>query len=128
MSFWKHIFGGKPTTTGQPTTDPVAAKPSKREPVRGEIKYVLLVTSLPEEPSMPHMCSFIQDTLPELKNGDAKIGLVWKTDPIDSINVPALAVEAFGSHVGDESQFSYRTIGVKLQQGHAKILVIYEKA
>ena len=126
MSFWKTLFGGKKTPTKTATDRANHAIQSKREPKRGDIKFVLLVTSLPEEPSMPHMCSFVQDSLPELKNGDAKIGFVWRTDPIDSIDVPGLAVEAFGSKVADPSTYIYRTIVSKLPTGHAKTLVIYE--
>lgn len=128
MSIWQKLFGTKATLPSSACGGRNEAIPTQREPVKGNIKYVLLVTSLPEEPSMPHMCSFIQDALPELKDGDTKIGFVWKTDPIDSINVPALAVQAFGPHVSDEAKYIYRTIGVKLQQGHAKILVIYTRA
>lgn len=106
MNFWKKLFGGSG---------------------RGDIKYVLLVASLPEEPLMAHMSSFLFESLPELKQADAKIGFVWKTDPIDSIDMHGLAVNAFGSEVANENRYIYRTIGYKLSSGHAKVLVIYEK-
>ena len=93
----------------------------------GDIKFVLLVASLPEEPSASHMSSFLFETLPELKTVDAKIGFLWVTDPIDSVDMYTEAEKAFGSIVSDESKYTYRTMGYQLASGHSKILVFYEK-
>jgi hypothetical protein len=127
MSFWKKVFGSEKSGGADAPARRGGNQHSDGDPCRGEIKFALLVASLPEEPSMPHMCEFVQKSLPELKNPNAKIGFVWKTDPIESIDASALAVNTFGSEVADPNRYTYRTISFKLPNGHAKVLVIYQK-
>ena len=126
MNLWKRIFGNQKTNTVDLGKNKGVVTTQKENRHRGSMEYALVVTSLPEEPPMEHLVPFVQESLPDL-GGDTKIGFVWKTDPIDSIDIPALAVQAFGEHVSDETQFIYRTIGFQLEKGHAKILVIYAR-
>jgi hypothetical protein len=76
------------------------------------------------------MSEFVCDQLPEFRrqpNGTAKVGLLWDTAPMNSIDMAGRAVEAFGSEVSDESRFTYRTLHFGLKDGDAKILVIYDR-
>jgi len=96
---------------------------------RGLIRFVLLVVSHPEQPTAPQMSAFLLKMLPEFKaqpNGAAKVGLLWETRSMDSIDVPGLAVQTFGSEVANESRYTYRTIRHKMAGGETKCLVIYD--
>jgi hypothetical protein len=98
---------------------------------RGLIRYVLLVVCHPTwQPTTAQMSEFVCDRLPEFgrqPNGTAKVGLLFDSIPMSSIDMAGRAVEAFGSKVSDESRFIYRTLHFGLKGGEAKILVIYDR-
>jgi len=127
MGFWSELFGG---TRNASTTTTAAPRKSSADSLKGDIRYVLLVCSLPEAPEPAHSVGFLNEILPELKTkrGEhAKIGLLWDTVPIESIDMTAKAVEAFGSGVVNNDIFTYRTIQARLPKGGAKCLVVYDK-
>lgn len=98
---------------------------------RGMVRYALLVMSHPEQPETADMANFVLERLPVLKSqpdGNAKIGFLWITDPIDGVDMSSKALEAFGNDVADESKYVYRTLGFSLPGGGAKILVAYDIA
>lgn len=105
------------------TDNPAQGKPTTL------IRYVLMVVSHPEQPTTPQMSQFLLKILPEFKtqnDGTAKVGFLWETKPMDSIDVPALAVQTFGREVADESKYTYRTLRHKMTGGETKCLVIYD--
>ncbi len=70
------------------------------------------------------------ENLPELESqhdDNTKIGQLWKTEPMSSIHMTALAIEAFGSDFADGGSYIYRTFRFALDGGEAKILVAYKK-
>jgi hypothetical protein len=99
----------------------------------GLIRYVLLVVSHPNEPTPRQTFEFMESILPELgrqekkHEGVAKIAWLWKTEPMSSIDMTALAAKSFGAAVVDNGLYTYRTIHFKLQGGEAKCLVAYDK-
>jgi hypothetical protein len=126
MGFWSKVFGNSKTAS----TTTTAPRKSPADSLKGDIRYVLLVCSLPEAPEPAHSVGFLNEILPELKTkrGEkAKIGLLWETTPIESIDMTAKAVEAFGGGVVNNDIFTYRTIQASLPKGGAKCLVVYDK-
>jgi hypothetical protein len=90
-----------------------------------------MVVSNPVQPTPPQMSAFLMDILPEFKtqhDGTGKVGFLWETKPMSSIDVPALAIETFGSQIMDASRYTYRTLHIRLQAGEAKCLVVYDVA
>ena len=131
MNILKKLFG-KNSDVKQKLESSQQTKPSigANEKPRGLIRYVLMVASLPTQPTNPQMSAFVMDLLPELEkqnDGTAKIGLLWETKPMYLIDVQALAVEAFGNIVLDSNKFIYRTLSVKLGTGEAKCFVVYDR-
>jgi len=124
---------GQPVTHVQPRHEPPNNLPNamthyttKGKPT-GLIRYVLLVVSHPEQPTAPQMSDFLLRILPEFKtqnDGTAKVGLLWETKPMESIDVPALAMQTFGREVADETKFTYRTLRHKMSGGETRCLVI----
>jgi hypothetical protein len=97
---------------------------------KGFIRYVLLVISLPVEPTPPQTFAFLNKILPELEtqqDGTAKIAKHWVTTPMSSIDMAAVAAEAFGNEVVNNSIYDYRTLHLGLNGGEAKCLVVYDK-
>jgi hypothetical protein len=100
------------------------------EKPQGTIRYVLFVVSHPVSPTPAQTFEFLNKILPELnkqKDGTAKIGTLWETDPIGSINMTEKAVEAFGDAVANNQIYTYRTLHLGLRGGDAKCLVIYDR-
>lgn len=135
MNFLKKLFGIKNTSAKEKDTIPntfgsraipdIAAKGK----TRGVIRYVLLVVSHPTQPTTAQMSSFVTDILPEFaaqENSEAKLGLLWKTDPINSIDINALAAKTFGNSILDADKHTYRTLVYKLNGGESKCLVVYD--
>lgn len=97
---------------------------------KGTIRYVLLVVSHPTAPTPSQSSKFLIENLPELDSqhdDNTKIGQLWKTDPMSSIDMTALAVEAFGHDFSDNRIYTYRTVYFGLHGGEAKILIAYKK-
>ncbi len=98
---------------------------------QGTIRFVLLVTSHPIKPSTEQMAAFLMDILPEFKAQDkdtGKVGFLWVTKPMHSVDVPSLAMKTFGSHIMDSSKYTYRILHIGLKGGEAKCFVVYDGA
>ena len=96
----------------------------------GLIRYVLLVVSHPEQPSAGQMSAFLMDILPEFQtqhDGTGKMGLLWETKPINSIDMSSVAIKTFGDVIMDESKYTYRTLHLGINGGEAKCLVVYDR-
>lgn len=95
-----------------------------------EVRYVLLAVSHPTwRPTAPQMAGFLNEKLPEVGSSkSAKIGFLVKTCTLTPDLMRDSAVEAFGSDVGDDGKYTYRTIHFGIEGGEAKILVAYAKA
>jgi hypothetical protein len=131
MNFLKKLFG-KNSDVKQKSESTQQSIPylGKNEKPRGLIRYVLLVTSLPTQPTNPQMASFLMDLLPELdsqQDGTAKIGFLWETKSMHLIDIQALAVESFGNIILDSNKYIYRTQHIKLKTGEAKCFIVYDK-
>ena len=97
---------------------------------KGHIRYVLLVVSLPTEPTPAQTFEFLNKILPELEtqqDGSAKIGTLWEPKAIEAIDMTAKAVEAFGRGVADKDRYVSRTLTLSLSTGGVKCLVVYDK-
>jgi hypothetical protein len=95
------------------------------------IRYVLLVVSHPTAPTAPQTAAFLMDILPELDtqhHESTKIGTLWVTTPIAAVDMAAKAAEAFGPGIVNNEVYTYRTLQLKLKEGDAKCLVVYDKA
>ncbi len=96
----------------------------------GTIRYVLLLVSLPEAPEPAHTYGFLNEIIPELRtqaNASTKIGTLWQTAPLATVDMTVKAIEAFGPGVSNNGAYIYRTVATKLGSGEAKCLVVYDK-
>jgi len=95
----------------------------------GLIRYVLLVVSSPNQTTTADMCKLVMDILPNFEkqqDGTAKISLLWKTEHMNTIDVPALAIEIFGNEMIDANRFVYRMLPMQLVDGEASCFVVYD--
>ena len=93
-----------------------------------KISYAFMVVSHPIQPSDGQLSAFLIKTLPELatSDGDGQLGFLWVTNLLNSVDITALAIDAFGNCIIDESKYIYRTLHLGIDGGEAKCLVVYE--
>jgi hypothetical protein len=127
MNSFQRLFGKQ---TGGSTTASEAGPSSTTHKPKGSIRYVLLVVSHPVQPDPRQTFGFLNKIVPELQtqqDGTAKIGTLWETKPIATIDMSAKAVEAFGHGVVNNDIYTYRTLHLSIRGGDAKCLVVYDK-
>lgn len=116
-------------STKAPTEDDIITyiKGLESEKIQaGNISYLLMVVTHPIQPSAGQMSAFLFDRIPELSTSNAKIGFLWETKPIDTINIQALAIDTFGAEVADETKHMYRTLQFLIEGGEGKIFAVYD--
>jgi hypothetical protein len=97
---------------------------------KGTIHYVFMIVSLPEQPIMSQTSAFLLEILPELEKqatATTKIGFKWVTESLDNVEMSSLIIDAFGGSVMNNDTYSYRTMHLKLKEGEAKCIVVYDK-
>jgi len=99
--------------------------------LRGLIKYILLIFSHPTAKfDELGLALLVDKTLPEYisqKYNKAKIGFMPDTEPINSFDLPSLAIETFGEGIKNEKIYIYRMLHFKCDGGEGKCLVVYDK-
>jgi hypothetical protein len=131
MKWLKKIFGKKINTIQKSTTNKQEkTEISTNSKPKGAIRFVLMVVFHPIQTSTPQMSAFLMDLLPDLNsqnNRNGKIGLIWKPDPIDLIDLQSLAIKTFGEGITDTNTYIYRTLHLGIDGGDVKCLVVYDK-
>jgi hypothetical protein len=130
MNFFKKLFAINKDSAQEDKTNRQfnPEVKAKNEPT-GIIRYVLLVTSVPVQLTTAQMSTLVMECLPNFEkqqDGTCKISFIWRTEPMNLIDVPALAIETFGNGIMDANKYVYRRLNIKLKTGEACILVVYD--